>query len=294
MSTQRHTPEPNHPHVHVHPGRGRHHGHFDHTLAGLHHWRLTHRERINKLEQEHADLEVQRAALVREFQKHADIHDVWYKEIEGYEDKTYAVESQMETARHYFWGMVGGMVVAVVLGVYFSVSTLMADSLPLLIVGSVLVAVGIGVFASVILRALLGASAVHPHAAHGVKVTLVVVGIAFFLLLGAFAWLRFQSDSPLAAFLPALMVGMELTAIIFAGACDCGYRMYRWSGVFHERHRHLLRHKSVVEDHLANRHVDLLNIEHRIKEHEEARAGAHHDIGHTEVHHEEHYETVHH
>jgi len=286
-------------HVHEHHGHefnmGHNHGHFDHVLAGLHHLRVTHRERINKLEHEREDLEIQRAALVREFQKHADIHDVWYQHLEGYEDKTYPIESQLETARHYFWGMVGGMVIAVVLGVYFSFSTLMADSILLLVLGSVIVAVGIGILASVILRALLGASAVRPHASKKVNITLVAVGITFFLLLTAFAWLRFQSDSPLTALLPAIMVGMELTAIIFAGACDCGFRMYRWSGLFHERHRHLLHRKSSVEDQLANKHVDLLSIEHRIKEHEEAHAAVPHEVSHTEEnHHENHYETVHH
>jgi hypothetical protein len=285
---------------HVHEFNHHHPSHFDHVLAGLHHLKVTHRERINKLEQEHEDTEIQRAVLMREFQKHADIHNVWYQHLEGYEDKTYPIESQMETARHYFWGMIGGMLIAVVLGVYFSTSTLMADSFLLLVIGSVVVACGIGILASVILRALLGASAVKPHASSKVNFTLVAVGITFFLLLTAFAWLRFQSASPMVAFLPAIMVGMELTAIIFAGACDCGYRMYRWSGVFHERHRHLLHRKSAVEDLLANKHVDLLSIEHRIKEHEEAHAheeghvAEHHGTDHTEEHHENHYETIHH
>ncbi|HEX8146541.1 MAG TPA: hypothetical protein VF591_04980 [Pyrinomonadaceae bacterium] len=283
-------------HFDQHDRRHHHHAHFDHVLAGLHHLRVTHRERINRLEQEREDLEVQRAALVREFQKHADIHDVPYRSLEGYEDKTYPVESQMESARHHFWGMVAGMVIAVVLGVYFSVSTLMAESVTMLFLGSVLVAVGIGKFAGSILTALLGTSAVRPHAARSLNFAIVAAGAAFFLMLTLFAWLRFQSDSPLVALLPSLMVGMELTAIVFAGACDCGYRMYRWSGVFHERHRHLLHREATVEDQLANRHVDLLSVEHRIKEHEEAHHDGHHAHAHahTEGHHERHHEVVHH
>jgi hypothetical protein len=280
---------------HVNHFDHRTHTHFDHVLAGLHHLRLTHRERINRLEQEREDLEVQRAALVREFQKHADIHDVWYRSLEGYEDKTYPIESQMERARHYLRGMFAGTVIAVVLGVYFSVSTMIADSLPLF-VGSVIVAVGIGVLASVILRAILGANSVRPHAAKGLNFTVAAAGVVFILMVTAFAWLRFQSDSPLVALLPSLIVGMELTAIIFAGACDCGYRMYRWSGAFHERHRQLLHREASVEDHLANRHVDLLSIEHRIKEHEEAHHGGRHDVHHDfhhDIHHEGHRD-VHH
>lgn len=298
------------------------HSHFDHVLAGLQHQKLNHRESINKLEQEREDLEIQRAALVREFQEHAHIHDVSYQNIEGYEDKTYPVESQIEKARHYFWGMAASMLIAVVLGTYFSVSTMLADSAPLLLACSVLVAVGIGVLASVILRALLGASSVRPRASGWLNVTVVAVGVAFFVLLTVFAWLRFQSDSPLAVHLPSLMVGMELTAILFAGACDCGYRMFRWSGVFHERHRHLLQREGKVKDDLANKHVDLMSIEHRIKEHEEAHhhsrhalahehtngrfnthangqghANGHgnngHSNGHAEVDHEVHHETVH-
>lgn len=298
MSTQQHVNDFARGHVHFgghgHPGHGRD-GHFDHTLAGLHYLRVTHRERINSLEQEHDDLDVERAGLVREFQKHADIHNVWHYHLEGYEDKTYPIESQMDTARHYLWGVVGGMLIAVVLGVYFSVSTLMAHSFLLLLAGSVAVAVCVGLVASVILRALLGASPVRPQAARHVNATLVAVGLAFFVMLSAFAWLRFQSDSPLAALLPGLMVGMELTAIIFAGACDCGYRMYRWSGVLHARHRRLLHRQSAVENQLANKHVDLLSIEHRIREHEEAHAhhgGAHAEEHHDESHHESHHEVV--
>lgn len=279
---------------HVHNLDHHHHTHFDHVLAGLHHLRVTHRERINRLEHERKDLEIQRAALVREFQKHADIHDVWFQNLEGYEDKTYPIESQMETSRHYFWGMVAGMVIAIVLGVYFTVSTMLADSFLLLLLISTVVAIVIGVFASVTLRALLGASAVRPHAAKGLSITVVAIGITFVGLAGAFAWLRFQSDSPLAAWLPALMVGMELAAIIFAGASDCGYRMYRWSGVFHERHRQLMHREAEVEDQLANKHVDLLSIEHRIKEHDEVHHDGHHGHVHVEEHHENHHETVHH
>lgn len=301
MSSQPHAPQLGHhdgSHQHADHHGPHHHGHgghFDHVLAGLRHLEVTHRERINELERESADADAQRAALLREFQKHADIHEVGYHHLQGLEDKTYPVESQLEAARHYLWGMIGGMSIAVVLGVYFSVSTLVADSFLLLLLGSVVVAVVIEVFASVVLRALLGASAVRPQNFRKVNVTLVVFGVAFFALLAAFAWLRFQTDSPLVALLPFIMVSMELAAIFFAGACDCGYRMYRWSGVFHERHRHLLQRKAAVEDQLASKHVDLMGIEHRIREHEEAHAAAHRGIGHTEEsHHESHYETVSH
>lgn len=279
------------------------HAHLDHVLTGLQHLRVTLRERINLLEEEREDLELQRAALAREFHEHADIHDVRYRILEGYEDKTYPVESQMERARHHFWGMAAGMSIAVVLGVYFSMSTMMADSAALLCLGSVLVAVGVGKVASHILTALLGTSAVKPRAAVSLNAVTAAVGVIFFALVGAFALLRFQTDSPLVALLPALMVGMELSAILFAGACDCGYRMYRWSGVFHERHRRLLHREAEVEDQLATRHVDLLSVEHRIKEHEEARRHGHHAADHhadghgadapAEGHHELHYEALH-
>jgi len=244
------------------------HEHFDHTLAGLKHLIVQAHAKIARFVQGINDLDRQIAALVREFHKLADIHEVWYQQVPGYESSTFRIESQMDTANHYSWGMLSGMLIAIVLGVYFSVTTLISESFWVLLLGSVTVALALGVLASIILRGLLGASSVHPHAAKRVNITLGVVGAIFFCLLAFFAWMRFQGHSTLVGLLPAVMVGLELTAIIFAGACDCGYRMYRWSGGLAERHRQLLNHKAAMEDRLANEHVSLQELEYRLHQHE--------------------------
>jgi hypothetical protein len=266
LNQHAHQPHVHQPHSHQHDGHQhdgqQHDGHFGHMPAGLHHLKVAHRERINKLKQEGEDMEIRRAAFVHELQKHGDVHDIRHHHLKEHSGKTHPIESRMETARQHFRGMVVGIALAVLLGVYFSVNTLMAHSLPLLLAGS----------------------------------TIFAVGLACFILLTVFAWVRFRSGSPLAALFPAVMFGMELSEIIFAGASDCGYRMHRWLSVFHERHHHPLHRHPEVEDHLAHKHLDLPCIEHRSKEHEEPHhAVAHHAHGHTEeIHHANHYAAVHH
>jgi hypothetical protein len=244
------------------------HEHFDHTLAGLKHLIVQAHAKVARFIHEIRDVDRQIAGIVREFHKLADIHEVWYQQVPGYESSTFRIESQMDTAHHYLWGTVGGMAIAIVLGVYFSVTTLITESFWVLFFGSGIVAIALGILASIILKGLLGASSVHPHAAKKVNITIGIVGTAFFCLLAFFAWMRFQGHTGVAGLLPIVMVGLEMTAIVFAGACDVGYRMYRWSGMLAERHRHHLNHKAAMEDRLANEHVTLQELEYRLHQHE--------------------------
>lgn len=238
--------------------------HHNHFRAGLQHKKLQSRSRINHHEQDIADVDRQTIAVEREFQKHADIHGLRYRNVDGFETATYQVESQIESANHYLWGAIGAVIVAIVFGVYFSVTTMVSESFWTLFAASVLVAVLIGILASMILRSAFNASAVNPAAIKKINITLVVSGGAFFIMLALFAWLRFASDSPLADYLPAMMVGIELSALIFAGACDCGCRMYRWSKRLNRKHRDLLNTRAALEDDLAEEELALEEIEDRL------------------------------
>jgi hypothetical protein len=262
---------------------------FDHERAGLLHLVDLCRRKIGALKREIADVDRQMAAVVREFHHLASIHEVEYHSLPGYESITFHLDEEAGRARHYFWGAFGGIFIAIVLGTYFSITTMVAASPLLLFFGSVAVAVVVGIFASIILRALLGAHADNPHAPHRVNVTLVVVGVAFFVQLAFFAWLRFKSHSPLASLLPNVMVGLELTAIVFAGACECGYRLHRWAEALDNKHRHLSNHKATLEDHLANEDVALQELSYRLDQHEhyapsQAAGEEHHEQHEHEVH----------
>lgn len=246
---------------------------FNHILAGLKHSIIQSKSRLAHLWQQIKDHNHEILTLTREFHKLADIHEVWYQNVPGYESETFRIESQVDSANHYRWGMIGGLLVAITFGVYFSAITLVADSFLLLLVVSTVVAVVVGILASVILRALLKATSVNPHAAKHINLVLVVFGVIFFALLAFFAWLRLQTGSPLMAWLPLVMVGIELSAIIFAGACDCGYRFYRWSDVLHEKHRRLLNRKAHLEDQVTHEEQTLRELEERLHLHEHP----HHD-----------------
>jgi hypothetical protein len=246
------------------------HGKFDagdiqHSIVGVEHLVILAKKKIGRIIQAIRHCDRQIVTVVREFQKLANIHDVWYQNISGLESATYRVESQLESASHYLFGMVAGLIVAVVFGVYFSVTTMLAGSVWLLFMASLIVAVVISVVTSVILRAALGASPVNPGAIKRVNLVLVIAGISFLCLLAFFAWLRFQSVSPLVYYLPHTMVGLELMAIIFAGACEVGYRMYRWSGILSKRHHNLLSEKEGLQDQLTDEYTVLRELEYRLK-----------------------------
>ncbi len=243
-------------------------GHFDHVLAGLMHLILQCRARIAKIVQELADVDRQIASVVRDFHKLADIHSVWYQPLPGYESSTFRIESQLDKAQHYWIGTLCATIFAVVFGVYVSFATLNAESFWLLFFGSATIAIVVGVITSVVLRATLGAHPENPHAIKRVNIAVGIIGVSLLLLLAFFAWLRFKSDSPYVVLLPGVMVGLELTAIILAGAFDCGYRLYRWSRVLDERHRGLLNRKAALQDSLANEHVTQQELEYRLNEHQ--------------------------
>lgn len=261
------------------------HFNFNHTLTGLKHSVIQSKARLANLCQHVKERNHDILTLTREFHKLADIHEVWYQNVPGYESETFRIESQIDTANHYQWGAVGGIIIAITFGVYFSAITLVAESFWILLGVSAVVAIVIGVVASVILRALLKASPVNPQAAKKIHMTMVVFGAVFFVLLAFFAWLRMQTDSPLMAYLPVIIVGIELSAIIFAGASDCGYRFYRWSEVLHEKHRHLLNQKTHLEDQITHEEETLAELEERLYQHEHSVHHPHH-ASHSENDHE--------
>ena len=272
--------------------------HDTHFNAGVQHQHRQAHARANHHRHEihHADQQI--LATEREFSDHCDAHDVKYRNIEGFESATFPVESLLDTARHYLWGSIAAVIVAIVLATWFTYMTLTTTSLPLLFLGSAVVAAIVGIGASLVVRAAFDARPLNPVAIRQVNLTIVISGLLFGILLTLFLWSRFNSDSWVAQQVAILAVGIEVTALVFAGACDCGYRMYRWSSVIHRHHRHLLSHKATHENALAEEEATLHEMEKRLHHHDDVNhataeqpshsATAHHENRapiHTEHHH---------
>jgi len=244
--------------------------HNTHFIAGVRHQHRQAQARASHHRHEilHADQQI--LATEREFSDHCNVTNVEYRNIEGFEFATFPVESQLDTARHYLWGAVAAVITTVAFGTWFSSETLTTASPALLFVGVVVVSAIVGVLASLIVRSAFDARPLNPTAIRKVDLTIVISGLIFGLLLTLFLWSRFNSDSWIAQEVAILAVGIEVTALVFAGACDCAYRMHRWSSVIHRHHRRLISHKATHENALAEEEATLRELEERLNRHEDA------------------------
>lgn len=284
-----------------------------HFNAGVqHHHRQAHaRANHHRHEIHHADQQI--LATEREFSDHCDAWDVKYRNIEGFESATFPIESLLDTARHYLLGAIAAVIITVVYGTWFSSETLTTTSPVLLFFGVVVVSIILGVVASLIVRAAFDAKPLNPVAIRRVDLTIVICGILLGLLFTLFLLSRFDTSSWIAQQVAVLVVGIEVTALVITGACDCGYRMHRWSSVIHRHHRNLLGHKATHENALSEEEATLHEMEELLHHHDDANhataeqprhsATAHHENGapiHTEHHHngqpsrpqEEHHEHI--
>lgn len=245
------------------------HEHYMNNHNPHHHAGLQHLEQLSQANARHHEHEIEhtdreKLAVERDFTDHEAAHDISYRNVDGFETSTFPIASQIDTAHHYLGGAIVGLIVAVVIGVWFALMTIVTTSYTLLVLGSALVAGIVGVGASLVFRVLFGATTLRPAAMRHVNAAIAVSGIAFAILLTLFLWLRFNSDSWLAHYISTVMVGLELTALLFAGACDCGYRVYRWSAKLHRRHRKLVDRKAVHENALAEENATLRELRTRL------------------------------
>lgn len=234
------------------------------AVTGLMHLIKQRKERIAELKRNLTENEFNITSVLREFHKLADIHDVWYQTLPGIEVSTFRIDGQLDKANQYRFAEICASVLAVVFGVYFSFQTLNSSSPLLLFLGCTIVAVIFGVIAAAVMRASLGAHPENPSAIKRVNLMIAGLGLGLLILVTAFAWVRFRTNSPLMRFLPGIIVGLELTSVLLAGAFDCGYRMYRWSAVYDQKHRGLIKHREALEDKLAVESVTLQELEYRL------------------------------
>jgi hypothetical protein len=195
--------------------------------------------RISQLQMERESLVTKRATTLAEFQALSDIHDVPDRTLPGFESITRPYETQMATARRYRGFAIVSALAAIVFGIYFSVNTLVSSSVPALIAGSFIITVALGWLATGLLTVITRAHPRNPAAEATLNKVVYVSGALLFLALLVFGILRFLTDIDSSIALPFLMVGIELTLIICAGALESCRNLFVWSGELDNRFHEL-------------------------------------------------------
>lgn len=234
-----------------------------HLNAGLRHLERLSNENIRHHKHEIAQTDHQMLAVERDYADHCQAHAVSFRNLDGLEHAVVPIESFEDTANHYLIGAFIGLIVSIGLGTWFAAKTIVTDSIVLLLLATAIIAGVVSGGACLVFHRFFKAKPKNPAGMRNVDVVMMVSGVVFFILLGGFAWCRFNSDSWLAEYLPIMMVGMELSSMIFAGAAECGYRVYRWSGRLHGIYRKLADRKAQHENSLAEEEVTLAELQER-------------------------------
>lgn len=260
-----------------------HHQHHetDHYAASLHHQLDQSRSRVSHHLHEIQHTEHLILADTREFATHLDAHNIEYRNVEGLETAIFPIHSQTDTARYYMWASIAALIIAIIFAIWFSSISFAVENTYWLYALAIIISIVVGFGASLLVRALFDAHSLNPVAVRKINITLVISGGLFAVLLALFLWTRFNPDAWLADHIAYLMTGIEISALVFSGASDCAYRVYRWSDHLHRKHRAHL-------DQLAH-HQHELQAE-RSKLHDlESRLGHHEHLEHHEPHNGNHH-----
>ena len=227
-----------------------------HRTAGHRHMTQMAQKNIRHHEHEIEETDREIIAVQRDYHDHTHAHDVSFRNVEGLEHAVVPIPSQIDKSHHYLAGLIVSLIVAIGFGTWFATMTIVTENVVLLVVASAIIAAVIGTAASLVFHLVFRASPQNPHAMRIVDLILSIAATIFFILLGLFLWCRFNSDSWLAQYLSSIMVGMEMSALIVAGGCECGYRVFRWSAKLHRKYRRLIdrkaHHETALEEELAN------------------------------------------
>lgn len=237
-------------------------GVINHAAAGLDHLVILAKKSIADLRRAVRDCNRRIMAVILDFQGLAKKHGVVIITIGGMEGAVYRVEPLLEKARGYFFGMLAGLAAAIFFSSYFSMATMVYSSFFFLCIASSLVAILISIVTSLIFRAALNANADNPGAAKAVNRILVISGGLFLLLLALFGLMRFQTI--LAVLMPYTIVGLELSAICFAAAAECGWKIFRWSKPLSQKYDRLLSEREGLQDQLDEENATLSDLENRL------------------------------
>lgn len=229
----------------------------DQEKAGIEHQVLQLRAAVNFFRQQIVDLKQQIAAVLGQFRELANIHRFENRYLPGHEVFTWPHEGQTAKAKTYLFLSVCAGVAAVVFGVYFTSKSLTSGSWLALYIGAAVMAVALGMLGGGILWTSIGAHPERPHAARNVNLAVAVTGTILFALLGVFGWSRFVAHSLTDSTAATLIAGIELSAILLAGAFLCGYGIYIWSKKLDDRHRDLKSQLGDYEAQLAEKEDQL-------------------------------------
>jgi hypothetical protein len=207
-------------------------------LAGIEQQLLQIRAAITQVTNKIVDCKQRIAAVLGQFRELANIHNFENRYLPGHESFTWVHEEQTAKARNYLFFSVCASIGAVVFGVYFTSKGLTAESWIALYIGAALVAVVLGILGGGVLWTTIGAHPERPQANRHVNLSVTITGGLLFALLAIFAWTRFVAHALSDVSTATLIAGIELTAILLAGAFLCGYGIFIWSkkldGLYHQ------------------------------------------------------------
>lgn len=213
---------------------------------------------------ERQTLVTKRSATLAEFHALSDIHDVPDRTLPGFESMTRPYEMQMAIARRYRGFAIVSAVAAIVFGIYFSVNTLVTSSVPLLVAGSFIITVALGWLATGVLTVITRAHARNPGAEKTLNKVVYVSGSLLFLALVVFGILRFLNEIDSSIALPLLIVNIETTLIVCAGAFESCRNLYVWSGELDGRFHALGNLEAELSSKLENEKRVLLELKERL------------------------------
>jgi hypothetical protein len=208
--------------------------------------------RIDYFRTERATTQTQRMAVLAEFHALGEIQDVPDRTLPGFESITRPYEMQLAVAKRYRGFSIVSAIAAIVFGIYFSVNSLVSSSVPLLVAGCLVITVALGWLATGLLTVFTHAHPRNPAAERTLNKVVYVSGLSLFVALVVFGTLRFLTEMDSSVVLPLLIVDIELTLIICAGAFESCRNLFVWSGELDRRFHELGRQEAELNGKLES------------------------------------------
>lgn len=208
--------------------------------------------RIDTFRTERTTTQTKRTAILAEFHALGEIQDVPDRTLPGFESMTRPYEMQLAVAKRYRGFSIVSAIAAIVFGIYFSVNSLVSSSVPLLVAGCFVITVALGWLATGLLTVFTHAHPRNPAAEQTLNKVVYVSGSMLFVGLVVFGMLRFLTELDSSFVLPLLIVDIELTLIICAGAFESCRNLFIWSGELDRRFQELGKREAELNGRLES------------------------------------------